>query len=134
MPNKKKKGFRRRSTGRVVKPVISGNRGAKRKMWTEEQMLAAMESARSGELSVNRSAVFHGVPRVTLQDQMNGRVQHGRKPGPSPYLTQGEEGELCSYLLSTAEVGYGKTRREVRKRKSQLLVVEMLLDRLFLLS
>ena len=77
-------------------------------------MLAAMESATSGELSINKAAVFHGVPRTTLQDRVSGRVEHGQNPGPRPYLTKDEENELCSYLLSSPEAGCGKTRKEVK--------------------
>ena len=65
-------------------------------------------------MSINRAAELHGVPRSTLQDRLSGRVQHGKNRGPTPYLTSSEEKELSDYLLSSAEVGYGKTRREVK--------------------
>ena len=73
-----------------------------------------MESALSGNMSINRAAELHGVSRTTFHDRLSGRVQHGKNPGPIPYLTTSEEKELCDYLLSSAEVGYGKTRKEVK--------------------
>ena len=114
MPNKKIKGFHRRR--KSYPPVVSAtpNRSSKRKRWTPEQMTAAMESALSGNMSINHAAEFHGVPRTTLQDHLSGRVQHGKNPGPAPYLTSNEEKELSDYLLSSAEVGYSKTRKEVK--------------------
>ena len=77
-------------------------------------MAAAMESALSENMSINKAAELHGVPRTTLQDRLSGRVEHGKNPGPVPYLSSSEEKKLCDYLLSSAEVGYGKTRKEVK--------------------
>lgn len=49
----------------------------------------------------------------TLKDRLSGRVVHGTNPGPVPYLTMDEETELANHLLTAAEIGYGKTRRDV---------------------
>ena len=38
---------------------------------------------------------------------------HDTKPGPRPYLSLDEEKEFGSFLKSCANVGYGKTRRDV---------------------
>jgi len=43
---------------------------------------------------VNRAAKEFGMPRNTLKDRLSGRVQHGRKAGPKPYLSPDEEKEL----------------------------------------
>ena len=40
----------------------------KRKQWTEESMIAAMEAVKS-VISVSRAALEHNVPRTTLQDR-----------------------------------------------------------------
>ena len=45
-------------------------------------------------MGVNKAAELHGVLRSTLKDRVNGRVTHGTKPGPSPYLNSQEEKEL----------------------------------------
>ena len=73
-----------------------------RKQWTEEQMSAALNSVKTEGLSGNRSADLYGVPRSTLKDRLSGRVVHGTKPGPRPYLSTGEETELSSHLLQVA--------------------------------
>lgn len=115
MANKKKRGFSRiKQTKHNIPIVKTSNRHPKRKTWSNKQMVAAMECAKSGQMSIYRSAEAHGVPRSTLKDRLSGRVQHGRKPGPAPYLSPTEEKDLCSYFLSSADVGYGKTRREVK--------------------
>ena len=111
MPNKKKKGFRRHRPG-VQAQQKQPNRSSKRKEWTEEQMQAALDDVKRG-VSGNRAADSNGIPRSTLKDRLSGRVVHGTNPGPVPYLTKDEESDLASHLLTAAEIGYGKTRRDV---------------------
>ena len=53
------------------------------------------------------------MPRTTHQDHISGRVIHGIKPGPKPYLNKAEESELAEFLEVTSSVGYGKTRKEI---------------------
>ena len=113
MPNKKRKGFRRCRPCGNPSPK-QPNRCAKRKLWSEDQMTAAMDAVLKEGLSGNRAADLHGVPRATLKDRLSGRVIHGTKPGPRPYLTKKEESELSSHLLTASSIGYGKTRRDVR--------------------
>ena len=48
-------------------------------------MRLAMEAVSQGE-GVNRSAVMYGVPSTTLKDRISGRVVHGTRPGPRPYI------------------------------------------------
>ncbi len=75
-------------------------------------MLAAINDVKKG-MSGNKAADGNGVPRSTLKDRLSGRVSHGTMPGPVKYLTADEEGMLVDYLLKCAEIGYGKTRRDV---------------------
>ncbi len=87
-------------------------RPSKRITWTNEQMLAAMKAVEDAQ-SVRQAACDHGVPRSTLKDRIHGRVVYGTKPGPKPYLSSSEENELETFLKKCAQVGYGKTRRDV---------------------
>ena len=93
-------------------PLAVGLRPAKRKQWTDEQMTKALAATSEG-MPANRAATMYGVPKSTLTDRVSGRVVHGTKPGPRPYLDPDEEKELSSFLVSSAECGYGKTRQEV---------------------
>ena len=77
-------------------------------------MIGALKSVqRDLSLSGNVVADLHGVPRSTLKDRLSGRVKHGTKSGPKPYLSTEEESELASHLLQATHIGYGKTRRDV---------------------
>jgi len=113
MPNKKNKGFRRRSSGTTESRSPQNSVRVKRKQWTDRQMQDAIDDVKGNRLSANAAAKKHGVPPSTLKDRLSGRVVHGSKPGPKPYLSAAEEEELTGHLMDAANIGYGKTRREV---------------------
>ena len=110
MPNRKLRGFKRASP----KNLGLQSRPIKRKLWPDESMEAAMSSVTKGQMSANKAADLFGVPRSTLKDRLSGRVVHGTKPGPKPYLTRDEEQELSTYLIKASSMGLGKTRRDVK--------------------
>ena len=62
MPNKKK-GFRHR---RAEVRTLVKKQTAKRKLWGEQEMMAAIDTVVKGGLSRNQAADTHGVPRSTL--------------------------------------------------------------------
>ena len=72
-------------------------------------MVSAMEAVRSGTVSINKATYLHLVPHTTLKDRLSGRVVHGTKPGPKPYLTQEEETALCDHLIEAAKVDTAKS-------------------------
>ena len=84
----------------------------KRKKWSDNAIEAAISSVKEG-CFVARAAVEHSVPRTTLNDRISGKVKHGTKPGPVPYLSQ-EEKDLVDFLDVVSNVGYGKTRKQVK--------------------
>ena len=87
----------------------------RRKQWSEESMLGAMTAYTSGRVSsANKAALLYSVPASTLKDRLRGRVVHGTKPGPKPYLTANEETSLSNHLIEAAQAGYGKTRKQVK--------------------
>ena len=69
----------------------------KRKQWTDQQIRAALKAVQEGA-GINRAAGDHGIPASTLKDRVSGRVKHGVKPGPKPYLCKEEEIELSSFF------------------------------------
>ena len=46
-----------------------------------------MKAVASGECGINRAALDYGVSRTTLKDRLSDCVEHGQKPGPTPYLS-----------------------------------------------
>ena len=109
--SKKKTGRKRRSTS--APPCLQSPK--KRLKWDEKSMVLAIESIKNGTCrSVKRACEEYDVPRTTLQDRLTGRVQHGVRPGPKPYLNQGEEKDLVNFLEVTSSIGYGKTRKQIK--------------------
>jgi len=74
-------------------------------------MVKAIDAVKSGCFSVKWAAEDYKVLRTTLQDRIAGRVIHGTRPGPLPYLNK-EESELEQFVV-TSEIGYGKTRKQI---------------------
>ena len=81
----------------------------KRRQWSNENMLMAMNDVKEGKLTAYTAAKKYNVPRRTLDDRLKGRVQHGTNPGPSTVLTKEEEANLVAYLLHTAQHGFPLT-------------------------
>ena len=62
-------------------------------------MIHAMEAVFYGNISINKASEMYGVPRTTLKDRLSGRVVHGTKRGPKPYLHPYEERESSSKIV-----------------------------------
>ena len=75
-------------------------------------MTGAMKAVADSLLGVNKAADEFSVPRTTLKDRLSGKVVHGTRSGPAPYLS-GVEDELVKFLLTCADIGLPKTRVEV---------------------
>jgi len=58
---------------------------AKRKQWTDSQMISAMKAGQTGLMGVNEAAIKHRVPKTTLKNILNNGVTHGTKSGPKQY-------------------------------------------------
>ena len=70
-------------------------------------MVAAIKAVQEG-CTVSKAARDHDVPKTTLYDRVSGRVTHGNKPGPRPYLTIEEEQELGTYLKHCSRLATAK--------------------------
>ena len=51
---------------------------------------------------------------MTLQDRVLGHVKHGKKPGQQLYLNTEEEEDLVKFVVVVADVGFGKTRKQIK--------------------
>ena len=111
-PRRRKRKSRGRPRSHSAPALIVSEVVKKRKLWSNESMCAAIEAVKSGA-SVYRAAIEHGVPRMTLQDRISGRVVHGVKSGPKPYLSPTEEKEVAEFLVQTSKAGYGRSRKQI---------------------
>ena len=105
------KQWQKHSKSKEASPTVT-NRPSKRKQWTDQQILAAIEVVENS-CGTYQATKEHKVPKLTLKNRLTGRVVHGTNPGPHPYFNK-QKDELAEYLVQTAQVGYGKTRRQVK--------------------
>lgn len=103
----------RRKRSSSAPAVLHTPEKKKRKLWSDHQMKAAMRAVEEGLSTINKAALDHDVPKTTLKDRLSGRVVHGVKPGPRPYLERSEETELASFIEHCASLGYGKSRKDI---------------------
>lgn len=76
-------------------------------------MVEAMGAVKSGRLGVNRATEKYIVSRILLKDRLAGRIKHGSKSGPDPYLTSSEEGVSVKFSVNVCNMSHGKIKREV---------------------
>ena len=76
-------------------------------------MEAAINSVVDENTPVLQAARKYGIPKSTLHDRISGKVQHGKKLGPSLLLSAAEE-EFSSFLIEVSQADYEKTRKEVK--------------------
>ena len=72
-----------RKPGRSRLHLSPAKEKVKRKQWSKESMVAAIQSVHDGT-PIYKAAKVHGVPRSTLHDRISGKVKHGTNPGPKP--------------------------------------------------
>ena len=83
-------------------------------------MREALDAVHNG-MSVSKASVLYGIPRTTLNDHKLGKVRPGMKPGAPLLLSTAEEEDLVKFLLTSADIGYGRTRKEVLNIVSRML-------------
>jgi len=76
-------------------------------------MVKVMKAVKYSKMGVNRAAKEYAVPMTTLKDRLSGKVQHGRKSGPKPYLSLDKEEEPVTILIDVCKMDQGRTKREV---------------------
>ena len=86
---------------------------AKRMLWSDESMQAAVDSILHDNRGVREAARLYNIPVETLRRHANGSVEVGARPGPATILTDEEEDMLVKYLVEMADMGYVLTRETV---------------------
>ena len=64
-------------------------------------------------MTVKKASIVYGIPRTTLNDHKLGKVRPGALPGRPTLLSTKEEEDLVNFLVESASIGYGRTRRDV---------------------
>ena len=88
----------------------SSKRPSKLRLWTNDDMEAAIKAVTQHEMGVNEASRRFHVPTTTLRDRISGRVTHGSTMGARPYLNKTEERTLKDFLFNASDIGLGMTR------------------------
>ena len=84
-------------------------------------MREALSAITEQGMTVSKASVLYGIPRTTLNDHKLGNVLPGVNPGAPTLLTTSEEEDLVKFLINSADIGYGRTRKEVLDIVSRML-------------
>ena len=76
-------------------------------------MKGANDDVLNNQLKLTEVTARHGVPHSALKDRLSGRVIHRTMPGPKLYLTLTKKEELTGHSIDAANMGFGKTWRDV---------------------
>lgn len=96
----------------TVKYEAANQRPASYRQWTEHHMREALSAIGVG-MTVKKASIVYGIPRTTLNDHKLGKVRPGALPGRPTLLSTKEEEDLVNFLVESASIGYGRTRRDV---------------------
>ena len=83
------------------------------KQWSEDNLKLACRAVVDHGWTIRKASEEFGVPRSTLFDRVNGRIQFGARSGPARYLSDQEEKELVRFLMGCAKLGFARTRKQV---------------------
>jgi hypothetical protein len=84
-------------------------------------MREALSAITEQGMTVSKASVLYGIPWTTLNDHKLGNVLPGVNPGAPTLLTTSEEEDLVKFLINSADIGYGRTRKEVLDIVSRML-------------
>ena len=79
-------------------------------------MVSAIAASKTGMISINKAADLHGVPLTSLKDRLSDKTVHGTNPSPKHYLSTEEESVFVDHLVHVAQIGYGKTSKQVKEK------------------
>lgn len=86
-----------------------------RKVWKPEEMTAALNKIRRGQLSVRAASIKHGIPRRTLRDYLNENVTERRAPGRPPVLSEKDEEDLKERIFKLSSYGFPRHPKSIRR-------------------
>ena len=93
--------------------IVSEGRPHAYKQYDRSKLEKAVFAVSELGMSTRRAALEYDVPQSTLSDNVRGRVCFGVVSGRKKYLTDSEEEELVTFIIKSAEIGYGYTVKEI---------------------
>lgn len=82
--------------------------------WTEESLATAIAAVRSG-MSIRTAGRTYGIHEATLRKRIKKGILGGPSMGRKPVLSDDQEKELCTHVLTLCKLFYGVTLVELRR-------------------
>ena len=96
---------------------MPSSKGVKKKQYLVDAMTRAEEAVKSGSMSCCAAAKFHGIPKSTLIDHLNGtpaqKKRGTREKLPRTVLSKQDETKLVNWILTCARRGRGITKEDI---------------------
>ena len=94
---------------------------SKNLLWKEQDMAAAVQSVRSGKLSIRKAAAEFNVPKSSLGNRISGRVEHGKQNGSETLLDPADEAALAAFHLThVSKHGYARSKDIVMRMATNM--------------
>ena len=84
-------------------------------LWTEKDMIAAIEAVRDNRMSQRQACKELHIPRSTLQTRLSGKTELGARPGHPTLLPLDQEEKVVDYACNRASMGIGFGRKQFLK-------------------
>ncbi|GFR62115.1 ligand-dependent corepressor [Elysia marginata] len=76
------------------------------KVYTPAELAEAVRRVRAGEIIQNKASLDYKIPKMTLSDNVNGKVSSS-SPGCKPVLSDEQESTFARVLIDLADQGFG---------------------------
>lgn len=83
--------------------------------WTEENLLAAIQSVQKGELGTNLAARTYGIPPRTLRRRLKLKNSKKGRMGPDSSLGAANEKKLVGHILKLQSCGFAPRHLDLRE-------------------
>lgn len=94
----------------------------KRKTYDKDMLVRAVGAVKSKKLNPSQAAREFSVPRQTLVDHVNGRIDSfGAVSGPGHLLSPEEEAALVDYILYMADRGFPLNRHHLKTYATEII-------------
>lgn len=74
----------------------------------------AVDKCRQGRMTILGASKHFYVPRKTISDHVNNRIEEGSNPGPNRELTDDEERALVEYISHQQSANFPLQRSDIR--------------------
>jgi hypothetical protein len=85
-----------------------------RRVYTEEDMIDAIQDITENGMSQYRAAQKYGIPQQTISSRITGQTALANQIQPKQHLSKNQEAHLASWILRQEDLGYAPSHSQIR--------------------